>query len=86
MSGTGRELWKWRGGGNRGKPKAGFPPFPPPLGNLANSARDSHIPTAPTTVYMVQETKPRRRTTGRRGDRAPPSRLGEQKGIRGLSR
>jgi hypothetical protein len=86
MSGTGRELWKWRGGGNRGKPRAGFPRFPPPLGNLANSARDSHIPTAPTTMYMVQETKPRRRTTGRRGGWDAPSRLGEQKEIRGLSR
>ena len=27
------ERWKSRGGANRGKPKTGFPPFPPPLGN-----------------------------------------------------
>src|SRR5579872_7326799 len=26
-----RELWKWRGYGKRGKPKAGFPLFPSPL-------------------------------------------------------
>src|SRR5204863_10141663 len=46
----GRELWKWRGCGKRGKPKAGFPLFPQPLGNLAESRRDSHIPTAPATT------------------------------------
>src|SRR6266536_2760538 len=45
-----RELWKWRGCGKRGKPKAGFPLFPQPLGNLAKPVRDSHIPTAPTTT------------------------------------
>ena len=45
-----RELWKWRGCGKRGKPKAGFPLFPQPLGNLAKPRRDSHIPTAPTTT------------------------------------
>ena len=48
-----RELWKWRGcgkRGKRGKPKAGFPLFPQPLGNLAKPGRDSHIPTAPTTT------------------------------------
>ena len=42
-----RELWKWRGCGKRGKPKAGFPLFPQPLGNLAKGRRDSHISTAP---------------------------------------
>jgi len=47
---SGRELWKWRGYGKRGKPKAGFPLFPQPLGNLAKSRRDSHIPTAPATT------------------------------------
>jgi hypothetical protein len=45
-----RGLWKWRGCGKRGKPKAGFPLFPQPLGNLAKPGRDSHIPTAPTTT------------------------------------
>ena len=44
MSNTGRELWKWRGGGNRGKPKAGFPPFPPPLGNPAEGFPLFHRP------------------------------------------
>jgi len=44
-----KELWKWRGCGKRGKPKAGFPLFPQPLGNLAKSGRDSHISTAPAT-------------------------------------
>jgi len=44
-----RELWKCRGCGKRGKPKAGFPLFPQPLGNLAKSGRDSHISTAPAT-------------------------------------
>jgi hypothetical protein len=44
-----RELWKCRGYGKRGKPKAGFPLFPQPLGNLAKDRRDSHISTAPAT-------------------------------------
>src|SRR5258707_6827502 len=44
-----RELWKCRGCGKRGKPKAGFPLFPQPLGNLAKDRRDSHISTAPAT-------------------------------------
>src|SRR6202161_1600349 len=48
-----RELWKCRGCGKRGKPKAGFPLFPQPLGNLAKSGRDSHIPTAPTTTRWI---------------------------------
>jgi hypothetical protein len=42
-----RELWKCRDRGKRGKPKAGFPLFPQPLGNLAKDRRDSHISTAP---------------------------------------
>src|SRR5271165_169331 len=37
-----RGLWKWRGGGKRGKAKAAFPLFPPPLGNLAKAARFPH--------------------------------------------
>jgi hypothetical protein len=36
------ELWKWRNGGKRGNPKAGFPLFPPFLGNLAQNARFPH--------------------------------------------
>jgi hypothetical protein len=36
------ELWKWRSGGKRGNPKAGFPLFPPLLGNLAKDARFPH--------------------------------------------
>ena len=39
--------WKWRGHGRRGKPKAGFPRRPQPLGN--RKRRDSHISTAATT-------------------------------------
>lgn len=39
--------WKWRGHGHRGKPKAGFPRRPQPLGNRRR--RDSHISTAATT-------------------------------------
>jgi hypothetical protein len=37
------QLWKWRNGGKRGNPKAGFPLFPPFLGNLANNARFPHF-------------------------------------------
>jgi hypothetical protein len=36
-------------GGKHGKPEAGFPPFPPPL-EIPQNQRDSHIPTATTTV------------------------------------
>ena len=35
-------LWKWRCRGKRGKAQAAFPLFPPPLGNLAKSARFPH--------------------------------------------
>ena len=37
------ELWKWQNGGKRGNPKAGFPLFPPFLGNLAKNARFPHF-------------------------------------------
>src|SRR5439155_20530442 len=37
-----KELWKCRVRGKSGKPKTGFPLFPPPLGNLANPARFPH--------------------------------------------
>src|SRR5216684_2609149 len=39
---TAKPLWKWRGCGKRGKPEAGFPRFPQPLGNLAQTARFPH--------------------------------------------
>jgi hypothetical protein len=35
-------LWKKPGGGRGGKPKAGFPPFPPPL-EIPQNPRDSHF-------------------------------------------
>ena len=50
-----RELWKCRGCGKRGKPKAGFPLFPQPLGNLAKDRRDSHISTAPTGSRRMEK-------------------------------
>ena len=37
--------------GKHGKPKAGFPPFPPSL-EIPQNRRDSHIPTAPTASYI----------------------------------
>jgi len=37
--------------GKHGKPNPGFPPFPPPL-EITLKRRDSHIPTASTTVRM----------------------------------
>jgi DNA replication protein DnaC len=43
------ELWKKPGRGKRGKPKAGFPPFPPPL-EIPQNPRDSTFPTAPTAA------------------------------------
>ncbi len=36
-------------GGKPGKPKAGFPPFPPSL-EISPTPRDFHIPTAPTAA------------------------------------
>jgi hypothetical protein len=38
--------------GKHGKPNAGFPPFPPPLG-IPQNRRDSHIPTASTTILSL---------------------------------
>ena len=62
--------------------KQAYPSFHEPLGNLANSGRDSHIPTAPTTVCVCQpEQQPLCR-----GGRATPSRPGERKENRRLSR
>ena len=58
---SGRELWKWRGCGKRGKPKAGFPLFPQPLGNLAKDRRDSHISTAPTGSRRMEKWKTKSR-------------------------
>jgi hypothetical protein len=39
-------LWKKPGGGKRGKPKSGFPPFPPPL-EIAHNPRDFHFSHSP---------------------------------------
>ena len=43
--------------GKHGKPKPGFPPFPPPL-EIPQERRDSHIPTASTTTYMYCQPRP----------------------------
>ena len=40
--------------GKPGKPKAGFPPFPPPL-ESPQKRRASHIPTAPTSGPYIKE-------------------------------
>src|ERR1700683_2925965 len=48
-------LWKKPGRGKRGKPKAGFPPFPPPL-EIQHNPLDFHFPTAPTTAGISQTT------------------------------
>src|ERR1017187_6795656 len=40
--------------GKPGKPKAGFPPFPPSL-ESPQKQRASHIPTASTTVLIYQQ-------------------------------
>src|SRR6185369_1647288 len=37
--------------GKHGKPRAGFPPFPPSL-EITQTRRDSHISTAPTASYI----------------------------------
>src|SRR5277367_650380 len=39
--------------GKHGKPRTGFPPFPPSL-EISQKRRDSHIPTASTTTYICQ--------------------------------
>jgi hypothetical protein len=39
-------LWKKPVRGKRGKPKAGFPRFPPPL-EIAHNPRDSHFSHSP---------------------------------------
>src|SRR5271165_1294946 len=53
-----RGLWKWRGGGKRGKAKAAFPLFPPPLGNLANSARFPHSHSPASRRRSTHNLKP----------------------------
>src|ERR1019366_3834164 len=40
------------GRGKRGKPKNGFPLFPPPL-EIPQKQRDSHIPTATAAVLIL---------------------------------
>src|SRR5712692_3140780 len=61
-----KELWKCRVRGKSGKPKAGFPLFPPPLGNLANPARFPHSHARPATVTAVhfEKSKPNRAASG----------------------
>jgi hypothetical protein len=54
--------------------KAGFPRFPPPLGNLAKGGRDSHIPTAPATRRMEKW-----KTKNRFSTFPPPSSLSLKK-------
>jgi hypothetical protein len=39
--------------GKPGKPKTGFPPFPPPL-EIPRNRRDSHISTASAVVLYLQ--------------------------------
>ena len=69
--------WKSRGRGSGGKPKTGFPPLPPPLGNPAKR-RDSHFPTAPTTALLYLEDKttktPFGKPKGHSRQRAKPDR------------
>ena len=45
--------------GKHGKPKAGFPPFPPPL-EIPQKQRDFHIPTASDDdiIYASQGLRP----------------------------
>ena len=46
-------LWKKPVRGKRGKPKAGFPPFPPPL-EIAHNPRDSHFSHSPDCCcYLI---------------------------------
>jgi hypothetical protein len=52
--------------GNRGKPTAGFPPFPRTPGN--RNISDFHIPTAPATVTYLK-TKTKVKSKGLYGDR-----------------
>src|SRR6266849_9849743 len=46
-------LWKKPGRGKRGKPKTGFPRFPPPL-EIPQSPRDSHFSHSPTAAGIFQ--------------------------------
>jgi hypothetical protein len=62
-----RELWKWRSGGKRGKPKPGFPPFPPLLGNLAENARFPHFHSSGGGLYIQFKRQRTRTLTGGRG-------------------
>ena len=51
-----KEPWKRRARGNRGKPKTGFHRSHRPL-EIPHTRRDSHFPTAPTTVCAVSKAK-----------------------------
>jgi hypothetical protein len=67
-----RELWKWRSGGKRGNPTAGFPLFPPLLGNLAKPARFPHSHSSGDEAVEKWKTKSRFPTF-------PPPSLGLEK-------
>ena len=56
-----RAPWKRREHGSRRKPKAGFHRLPPPL-EISPKARDSHFPTAPTTVFSLATRKAKTKT------------------------
>ena len=45
-------LWKKPGRGKRGKPKAGFPRFPPPL-EIPQNPRDSHFSHSPDCCWYL---------------------------------
>jgi hypothetical protein len=45
-------LWKKPGRGKGGKPKAGFPPFPPPL-EIPQNPRDSHFSHSPDCCWYL---------------------------------
>ena len=47
-------LWEKPVRGKRGKPKAGFPPFPPPL-EIAHNPRDSHFSHSPDCCWYFYE-------------------------------
>jgi hypothetical protein len=45
-------LWKKPGRGKRGKPKAGFPPFPPPL-EIQHNPLDFHFSHSPDYCWYL---------------------------------
>jgi len=47
-------LWKKPGRGKRGKPKAGFPPFPPPL-EIQHNPLDFHFSHSPDCCWYLKQ-------------------------------